>query len=795
MVSYQWLQTFFDGKLPSPEKIAEALTFGAFEIETVEEKNDDTIIDVKVLPDRACYALSHRGIAKEIATLCDVPIMRDPLAKSRPEMLFTDRIHVATDEKRCAYYSAALIENVSVAPSPDWLRKQLEAIGQRSINNVVDATNYVMNEIGTPLHAFDAEKMGNGIVVRPAHEGERITILGGEEKVLTEAMTVIADGTNDVPLAIAGVKGGARAEVTNTTTRVVLEAATFHPTVTRKTAQVLNLRTDASKRFENGVSAALPLYGLEACATLIADIAGGKLAGIAEAGSAHVVAYKLGVSVAEVNRLLGTALNEKEVRAILTRLGLSHEKVENPRERLLEIAKEQLGKPYKYGASVSKDAPDRFDCSSFISWSAAQVGISMPRMVIDQCLFTETIAASAALPGDLIFAVSDPLKRKPFVFTKHETGEEVTHFNPMEESQEFMKGARIEGGVSHDGIYLGDGLVLHASSQKGEVIIENYETSGSFQHIVSFNRFFAVNQERLVVTVPPERLDLRIPQDLVEEIGRVHGYEHIAPTTLPSGRTTIIFNQRHRVMETVRKTLEELGYMEIMTYALIGEGEVTLANSLAPERAHLRASLVPAMQEALDKNYTNAPLLGGEPLKLFEIGTVFTHDSEFLSLALGVRAVGKRGEEKIKALLQEARSALALSFGVHESDIGAEVKNGILTCDLSSYVDSGVGGYPETARVQEVQYRPPSVFPFVLRDVALWVTAASADEVAEVIRGAAGTLLASLELFDTFAKNEKTSFAYHLVFQSNERTLSDNEVSEQMTRVESALKAKGWEIR
>ncbi|HEY0979716.1 MAG TPA: phenylalanine--tRNA ligase beta subunit-related protein, partial [Candidatus Paceibacterota bacterium] len=154
--SRAWLQQYFAEELPSAEALADTLTFHVAEIEEV--KGD--LIDVNVLPDRAAYLLSHRGVAKEIATALDIPLKEDPLAQELPELPESDRLAISLDaEGKCLRYIGALVTGVEVGPSPAWLREALERVGQRSINNVVDATNYVMLNIGQPLHAFDADRL------------------------------------------------------------------------------------------------------------------------------------------------------------------------------------------------------------------------------------------------------------------------------------------------------------------------------------------------------------------------------------------------------------------------------------------------------------------------------------------------------------------------------------------------------------------------------------------------------------------------------------------------------------
>jgi phenylalanyl-tRNA synthetase beta chain len=281
LVSYKWLQSYFEKPLPPVEDVVHAFTFGAFEIEGTEEKHGDTIIDIKVLPDRACYCLSHRGIAKELSALLGVPMKQDPFVKSIPSLTPTSAVlTVRADPMRSPYYATALIKNVHVAPSPQWLKEALESMGQRSINNVVDATNYVMLDLGTPLHAFDAKKTSGHIDVRSAKEGETITLLGGAEKTLTGTETLITDADTGAALALAGVKGGALAELDAETTDIIVEAATFDPVITRKTAAKHDVRTDASKRFENKVAPVLPAHGMEAVVALITTVAGGVVEGI-----------------------------------------------------------------------------------------------------------------------------------------------------------------------------------------------------------------------------------------------------------------------------------------------------------------------------------------------------------------------------------------------------------------------------------------------------------------------------------------------------------------------------------
>ena len=330
-VSLKWLQKYFDAPLPSAEAIANALTFHAFEIEEV--KGD--LLDVKVLPNRAADCLSHRGIAKELSAILDTPLKHDPLREPVQGSTLSYKVEPCTelrveieDSEKCLRYMGALVKGVKVGPSPDWLREALEAVGQRSINNVVDATNYVMLDIGQPLHAFDAAKLKQEdgtytIGVRSAKADETITTLSGEEYSLTPNIQLITDANADTPIALAGVKGGKAAELTGETMDIIVESANFDGTTTRRAAQTLRLFTDASLRFQNRPSPELASYGMRDVLALITDIAGGEVAGVVDVYPARPEQSR-GVSVSHlrIDSLLGSKLTIAETEEVFRRLGL-----------------------------------------------------------------------------------------------------------------------------------------------------------------------------------------------------------------------------------------------------------------------------------------------------------------------------------------------------------------------------------------------------------------------------------------------------------------------------------------
>lgn len=636
-INYEWLETFFgDGVLPSVDDVEQKLVFHAYEVEGVEDVGGTKVLDIDVLPNRAADSLSHRGIAHEVAALFDVEMKRDPLREEISLEPTTEEVKVTLAENAsCSYYAAALVSGVKVGESPDWLKQRLEAIGQKSINNVVDATNYVMFEIGRPTHVFDAKKFDGDIPhvgTRLAKQGERMTLLGGEDVELSDSMTLIIDVESDTPVAIGGVKGGAHAEVEEDTTEVLIETANFHPKQTRLTAQALKLRTDASTRFENNLADKLVEYGVVGVAQLIAEIAGGEIKGYAHAGTLDTAQPEVAVTAGQASKLLGAEIDADTIEDILERIGCS---------------------------------------------------------------------------------------------------------------------------VTRDG-------------------------------------------DAFMVTAPFVRRDIQIREDVIEEIGRVYGYNKIESKQLEAPEKEPAVNKKFAYTETIRGVLATLGFTEVYLYSLRDSGKVKLLNALASDKDHARGDLASGLTESLDKNEKNMPLLGlHESIKLFEIGNVFLKDKEETRVALGVRVPGnKKKEERAQEQLRDAKKTMEDTLDV----VLPEPQSEFLEFSLDDIVEQlpDPEAYPETNRVTEgVVYEAASQYPFVLRDIAVWVSDdTNSDEVLAIVQQHSGDLLVRADLFDEFEKDGKKSYAFHLVFQSKEETLTDEKVGSIMSAIEEdiALK-KDWQIR
>jgi len=640
-VLHNWLKEYCGETLPSAGDIDALLTFHAFEIDGIEKVGEHEVIDVKVLPDRGADALSHRGIAREIATLTGIPLVHDPLQETVSLSPSTDKLKVSIEnEEHCSRFAGALIEGIEVKESPEWLKSRLQALGQRSINNVVDATNYVMLSLGQPLHAYDADKFEkDGDVwhfgVRMAKDGKKVTTLTGETYELTPCVQLIVNMKSDTPVGIAGIKGGKSAELTQETTNIILESANFNPQITRKSAQSLKLQTDASKRFENGVSPELVPYALKDVVELIIDIAGGTCAGYVDVYPTEKRNSPVSVTLVHTNALLGLALTKETVEDIFTRLGFSFEQNEK-----------------------------------------------------------------------------------------------------------------------------GDGWS---------------------------------------VTAPFERTDIVIAEDVIAEVGRVHGYEHIA-SILPEKVQLTGYNARHFYSEKIREILLHEGFSELITSSFRKKDTVCLLNALASDKGCLRSTLTSNIQEVLDKNIGNTDLLGIPCVQTFEIGTVFSKNAagndvvEYTSLAIGVRMKNDY-TPKDDARVQELVSKIEIELAV---PLNGSLKQGVYECNLSEVIACLPMPTEYSAYVPSVDatYAPYSPYPYIVRDIAFWTESeVGVDELQPLITEEAGQLAVRISLFDTFEKEGRTSYAFRIIFQSFEKTLTDEEVAPCMTKLEHRLKEIGYEVR
>ena len=321
LISYEWLKDFLDLEL-SPAELRERLTMVSLAIDAVETHGADFVLDVEV-PSNRPDCLSHIGIAREVSVIESKPLRSPKTYALKPEGSSASLTSVEIkDPDLCPRYAARIVRGVKIGPSPDWLAKRLETIGQRPINNVADITNYVLHELGQPLHAFDFAKLGgHRIVVRRAAPGEKLKTLGGVERTLTGDMLVIADA--EKPVALAGIMGGEDSEISTQTTDVLIESAYFDPNSVRQTARQLGMDTEASRRFERGADCEGVLRAQQRCVELICELAGGV------ATDDAIDVYPQPLSERTVNlrpervtELTSLTVEPAEIVRILTGLGL-----------------------------------------------------------------------------------------------------------------------------------------------------------------------------------------------------------------------------------------------------------------------------------------------------------------------------------------------------------------------------------------------------------------------------------------------------------------------------------------
>lgn len=647
---------------------------------------DDVILELELTPNRA-DCLSMVGVAREVSAVLGTDFRPPRISVPETSEKIDGLVKVVIEAPElCNRYIGRLVRNIKVGPSPEWMQQRLRAAGVRPISNIVDVTNYVMMELGQPLHAFDFDKIQEQIIiVRRAGEGEKIVTLDNQERALNSDMLVIADGC--VPVAVAGVMGGLDSEITENTVNVLLESACFNGPSVRRTSRALGLRSEASLRFEKGVDPNGCLRAIDRAAQLIAEMGAGEIvAGVVDNYPCPVKNLQITLRPARLNRVMGTDIPTETMVDILNRLQL-------------------------------------------------------------------------------------PVEAK---------------------------------------------------------------------------------DEVLLVTVPTFRGDIAREVDLMEEVVRLYGYNRI-PTELPLGRSTQgkkTFEQG--MQDKVRSILTGFGLNEIITYSFINpkafdmlnlpaESElrntVVVQNPISEEQGVMRTTLLHGMLEVVARNLARK----NKDLALFEMGNIFIPVAgEKLpreELTLGAVVTGNRPENWnqkaepmdffylkgiLETLLEElgvketsfvpfpghpalhpGRTAQVLLAGRPVGFIG-EVHPEV----MENYRLSGRAYVMELAleeiiavSVKTKMYRSLPKYPGVERDMAVVVKeeVLAADLLAE-IRQQGGPLLKNVRLFDVYQGEQiqkgYKSLAYAFLFQSSDRTLTDEEVNDLYEKIQNALQTKfGAQLR
>lgn len=630
---------------------------------------DDSVLDIDILSNRGHDALSHVGMAREISAL-----ENKSLNYAFGELDFPETSNFSVEiqnSDKCLRYIGALLKGVKIQESPDWIKSRLLASGIRPINNIVDATNYVMLETGQPLHAFDFEKVKGGkIVVRSAENEEKMILLDGNEKELSEKDLVIANNTDS--MALAGVMGGDFSGVTSETKDILLEAANFDAVSVRRTRMWHSIKTESSDRFEKEIDPNLAEYAMTRVVEIIKEISGGQIEGVKDVYNNKLEPWKVKLSVDYVGKLLGEEIPKSEMVRILNSL---------------------------------------------------------------------------------------------------------------------------------------------------EIIVVNE------------------NETEIEVEVPTFRLDIENQEDLIEEIGRVYGYEKIEERPLMAPLKSAKVNEEKKLERRVKSIFVGNGFSEVYNYSFYGIKDANLAqlgtvkhleleNPMNPEQALLRISLLPNLLKNVRENLKNK-----KALEIFEIGKVYWTNGETLpeEKRMLAGAIVLEKDEKAegfyfaKGMVDNIFSFLGIDdyyyddFDSASAEILQTFWHGGRVADLKvEGVEGSIGTLGEVnplvlvdfdihkrvvmfefdfdklleAVNYEKEYRPIRKYPEIVRDISMVANSdVRVESILSSIQFAGGDLVLDVDLFDVFDFEEegKTSFAFHIIFGADDRTLKSEEVDVLMDKITSSL--------
>jgi len=673
--SYNWLQSFFEKKLPTPEKLVDLLMTHSFEIDEVKKEKNDFVLDIDVLPNRMPDCASHIGIAREISAILGYKIKEKKYQlKEDKKRKAKDFIKIEVkDKKLCPRYCARVIEGVKVSSSPGWLKEKIEACGLQSINNIVDATNYIMLETGQPLHAFDADKITGKIIVRRAKNGEKITTLDNKRYVLDSEVLVIADEKQ--PIAIAGIKGGKKAEITNNTKRIIIESANFERKNIYKSSKRLRLQTDASIRFSAGLDKSLAEEAIDKVVSLIKEVAGGNiLNGIVDICFVKEKQKAIELNIDYTRSLLGIDIKKEKILKILKSLGF-------------EIQSQKLNK--------------------------------------------------------------------------------------------------------------------------------------------------------IKVLVPSFRKDISIEEDLIEEIGRIYGYENF-PSKLSIYQEKFIEENRElKLAYQLRELMKSLGFVELYNYSFISKEEgdffgkrgkinfIELLNPVSKNIKYLRFSLVPNLLKAISLNEKRVIHEFGvktpdEYLNFFEIGNIFQKNQEKRKFA--IMFLGNNDFFKVKGIFEAILKYFRIqeaNFEVNKKDNLIWEKNksagiflngknigflGEISKEVLDFyqIERPVFGFEIDfknlcfAEDKNIQFKEIPSFPPLIRDISVLVPkdVLAKDVEKQIQKVCQGNFLEKIEIFDVYYLKEKKSISFRLIFRAKNRNLTSKEIDKIQEKIIKEIETKSnWKVK
>lgn len=688
--SYCWLKEFVNFK-ESPQKLAEFLALRAFEVESVLKKGNDWALEVKILPNRMADASGHEGLGREVAISKNLKIKNKKVKiqeiPKRASQVLQVRIENPND---CPRYTARVMTGLKVRPSPEWLLQRLELCGIQSINNVVDAANYVMLEFGQPLHVFDYEKLKakgretKAVIVRRARKGERLAALDEKTYALDPEILVIADEKG--PLAIAGIKGGKDSGVSKNTTSVVLEAANFDMARVRIASQKLSLKTDASIRFSHGLDPNQTTRALDRLAGLIQELAGGEvLVGYVDEYPRPLRPRKILFRPEYADSLIGAKLGPRFYRAAFERLGWGVKK-SSPAAFLVEPP------TVRQDIQIEEDLIEE----AVRLFGYEHISARAPLTALRPAVLNEELLWEAKVKDFLVGAGFT--ENFVYEFTSAKT---IADFE--DKSRDYLE---LENPTNADTQYL-----LRSPFQAFVLAGRNNLRQFASVRIFGMPKGFRKNP-KLTPAKP--------------------SFEEKRAVIVVGSKNTKGSEPFYELKGAVEALLESLGIAEHWYDDKLTKAEHQKTKALHP--------------------YRTAKIMSGQETLGF-IGELHPQAAERIKLK-GKLAVAELNFEKLWKL---ARA--------------------------------------------EAEFEPISRFPAVVRDIAVVLPEyTKIEEVLNVIETAGGNLLRDTDLFDYFqdeamvSAGEK-SLAFHLIFQSEERTLTDEEVNRLFKKIVHALSQKDWQVR
>jgi phenylalanyl-tRNA synthetase beta subunit len=590
------------------------------------------IVDIKTPTNRWDY-LSYVGLGREIAaTDLDNQLIEPDMEEIQLKNDKDAKIEV--EEDICgAFYSvkARMKENIK---SPQWLVDNLQASGVRTINAVVDITNFVMLEYGQPSHAYDINKIkGHSLGIRYAKKDELLVTLDGKKLKLSKADLVIVDKSGAIGLA--GVMGGISTETDDETTNVLIEIANFDKTTVRRSALRHGIRTEASARFEKGLPLSLPYLATKRIIKLLKEICDAEIIKVNEQLHSPVHHINLGMRLRKAEKFIGYKLDEKEVMNALFKRGFKPKHFSFSKE-----IKEHLGKPYMYGAQIATEKLEKFDCSLLTQYIYNRAGVDIGCTAQMQSEKGMEVPEIGFKPGDLLF----------------------------------LKGDEKESGkkIGHVGMFIGSGKVLQASSTEKKVVISPVTKFTKAKNYVGAKRYVENFNHIISVEVPWWRNDISMEADLFEEVAKTQGYNNM-PDTLPIMPPTD--TSKHQTLPSLmnlRERLVGLGLIEVMTYSFISREDIEFTNQdisknlkienpLSSEQDYLRTTLLPSHLRAAANNQSVSRD------SMFEISRVYEKGGKAANekWSLGFTVWGEDSLLRVKGLLDAV-------FGWYSTELDVE---------------------------------------------------------------------------------------------------------------------------